>query len=75
VTATTTSSGLRFGHSSTSWKAYQIYFPKETEAPQYLFGVNRNRQFTAQFFSATVLRYPILTQWAVYQVESNPDAS
>jgi hypothetical protein len=46
VTAATTSSGLRFGCSSTSSKAYQIYFPKDPELPPYLFGVNRNPQFT-----------------------------
>jgi hypothetical protein len=75
VTAAMTSSELRFGHWSTSWKAYQIYFPKDPESPPYLFGVNRNCQFTTESFSATVLRHPILAQWAVYQVESNSDAS
>jgi hypothetical protein len=73
--ATTTSSGLCFGRSSTSWKAYQIYFPKDPESPPYLFGVNRNRRFTTESFSAMVLRHPILAQRAVYQVESNSDAS
>jgi hypothetical protein len=75
VTAAMTSSGLHFGCSSTFWKAYQIYFPRESESPPYLFGVNRNRWFTTESFSATVLRHPILAQWAVYQVESNSDAS
>jgi hypothetical protein len=52
VTATTTSSKLHFGRSSTSWKAYQIYFPMDLESPTYLFGVNRNRRFTTESFSA-----------------------
>jgi hypothetical protein len=42
VMAATTSSRLRFGQSSTFWKAYQIYLPTDLESPQYLFGVNRN---------------------------------
>jgi hypothetical protein len=53
-----------------SWKAYQIYFPTDPESPSYLFGVNRNPQFTTVSFSAMVLRHPILAQRAVYQVES-----
>jgi hypothetical protein len=51
VMTTMTSSGLHFGCSSTSWKAYQIYFPKHLELPQYLFGVNHNHQFTTVIFS------------------------
>jgi hypothetical protein len=43
VMAATTSSELHFGHSSTSWKAYQIKFPTDPKSPPYLFGVNRNR--------------------------------
>jgi hypothetical protein len=70
-----TSSRLRFGHLSTSWKAYQIYFPTDLESPPYLFGVNCNPRFTTESFSATVLRHPILAQRAVYQVESKSDAS
>jgi hypothetical protein len=75
VTAATTSSGLRFGRSSTFSKAYQIYFPMDLESPQYLFGVNRNPRFITESFSATVLRHPNLAQRAVYQVESKSDAS
>jgi hypothetical protein len=75
VTAATTLSGLRFGRSSTFWKAYQIYFLMDPESPQYLFGVNRNPRFTTESFSATVLRHPNLAQRAVYQVESKTDAS
>jgi hypothetical protein len=52
VMAATTSSGLRFGRSSTSWKAYQIYFPMDPKSPSYLFGVNRNRRFTTESFSS-----------------------
>jgi hypothetical protein len=62
VTAATTSSGLHFGHSSTSLKAYPIYFPKDLESASYLIGVNRNHRFTTESFSATVLRHPILAQ-------------
>jgi hypothetical protein len=68
VMAATTSYGLHFGRSSTSWKAYQIYFPMDPESPPYLFVVNRNSRFTTESFSATVLRHPILVQRAVYQV-------
>jgi hypothetical protein len=75
VMAAMTSSGLRFGWSSISWKAYQIYFPTDSESPPYLFGVNRNSRFTIESFSATVLRHPNLAQRAVYQVESKSDAS
>jgi hypothetical protein len=56
-------------------EAYQIYFPKDLESPQYLFGVNRNPRFTTESFSATVLRHPNLAQRAVYQFESKTDAS
>jgi hypothetical protein len=75
VLAATTSFGLHFGRSSTSWKAYQINFPIDPESPPYLFGVNRNPRFTTESFSAMVLRHPILAQRAVYQVESKSDAS
>jgi hypothetical protein len=64
VMAATTSSGFRFGRSSTSWKAYQIYFPHDLESPLYLFRVNRNRRFTIESFSAMVLRHPILASGA-----------
>jgi hypothetical protein len=69
--ATTTPSRLHFGRSSTSWKAYQIYFPTDLELPPYLFGVNRSCQFSTEFFSAMVLYHPILAQWVMYQIESN----
>ena len=36
--------GLELGHSSTSWKAYQVYFQMDPASPPYLFGVSRNRQ-------------------------------
>jgi hypothetical protein len=75
VTAATTSSEPRFGWSSTSWKAYQIYFPTDLESTRYLFGVNRNPRFTTESFLATVLRHTNLAQRAVYQVESKSDAS
>jgi hypothetical protein len=52
VTPATTYSRLHFGRSSTSWKAYQIYFPMDPESPPYLFGVNRNRRFTTKSFLA-----------------------
>jgi hypothetical protein len=65
VTVATTSYGLRFGYSSNSWKAYQIYFPRDPESPPYLFGDNRNRLFTTESFSAAELRHPILAQWSV----------
>jgi hypothetical protein len=51
VMAATTSSGLRFGRSSTSWKVYQIYFPTDPESPLYLFRVNRILRFTTESFS------------------------
>ena len=50
--AATTSSGLRLGRSNTLWKAYQIYFPTDPESPPYLLGVNRNRRFPTESFSA-----------------------
>ena len=46
VTAATISSEHRFGRSSTSWKAYQVYFPTDPESSPYLFGVNHNHHFT-----------------------------
>jgi hypothetical protein len=46
---------------STSWKAYQIYFPTDPESPPYLFGVNRNRRLQSPF-QPMVLRPPILAQ-------------
>jgi hypothetical protein len=48
---------------------------KGPESSPYLFEVKRNRRFTTESFSATVLRHPIFVQWAVYQVESNSDVS
>jgi hypothetical protein len=75
VMAAMTSSGLRFGCSSTLWKSYQIYFPTDLESPPYMFGVNRNHQFTTESFSAHGAASPYFGQWVVYQVESNSDAS
>jgi hypothetical protein len=47
----------------------------DLESSLYLFGVNRNPQFTKESFSATVLRHSNLAQRAVYQVESKSDVS
>ena len=44
--------GLRLGRSSTSWKAYQVYFPMDPTSHPYLFGVSYNCLFYADMFSA-----------------------
>ena len=48
---------LGLGRSSTSWKAYQVYFPTDPTSHPYLFGVDHNRLFYAGMFSAQQLFY------------------
>ena len=66
VTDATASSELRLGRSSTSWKAYEVYFPMDLISRPYLFGVGRNHRFTTETFFC-----PELARWAVYQVGPN----
>ena len=51
VTDATTSYGLRFGRSSTSWKTYEIYFQKDPASCPYLLGVGCSHRFTTETFS------------------------
>ena len=51
VTDATTSYGLHFGRSSTSWKAYEIYFQKDPASCPYLLGVSCSHRFTTETFS------------------------
>jgi hypothetical protein len=51
VRVTTASSGLRFGRSSTWWKAYQVYFQMGLESLSYLHRGGRNRRFESDCFS------------------------
>ena len=44
--------GLGLDRSSTSWKAYQVYFPTDPTSHPHLFGVDHNHLFYADMFSA-----------------------
>ena len=44
--------GLGLGHSSTSWKAYKVYFPMDPTSHPYLFGVGHIRLLSTEMFSA-----------------------
>ena len=44
--------GLGLDRSSTSWKAYQVYFPTDPTSHPHLFGVDQKRLFYADMFSA-----------------------
>jgi hypothetical protein len=44
--------GLGLGRSSTSWKAYEVFFQMDQASYPYLFGVGRNPQINTEFFSA-----------------------
>jgi hypothetical protein len=68
VKVTTASSGLRFGRSSTRWKAYQVYFQMGPESLSYLHRGGRNRRFESDCFLSKVLCHLILAQRAVYRV-------
>ena len=43
--------GLGLGHSSTSWKAYEIYFQKDPASYTYILGVGCSHRFTTETFS------------------------
>ena len=51
VMDTTVAYGLGLDRSSTSWKAYQVYFPTDPTSRPYLFGVGHNRLFYTEMFS------------------------
>jgi hypothetical protein len=64
--AATTSYGLRLGHASTSWKAYQVYFQTDPASCPYLFGLGRNRRFNTETFSV----YSAALFWPMGRVSS-----
>jgi hypothetical protein len=63
-----TSYGLYFGRTSTSWKAYQVYFQTDPASYPSLFGLGRNRRFNTETFSVYGATLPYFGPWAVYRV-------
>jgi hypothetical protein len=78
VTVTTVTCGLELECSSTTWKAYQVYFHlcrnhSHICSEAAVIIVSLPRHFLP--FLPMVLRHPILAQWVMYQVGSIRDAS
>jgi hypothetical protein len=78
ATATTASYGLRLVCSSTSWKAYKVYFPTDPASYPYQDWVKSSHCFIVKsrdLFLPPVLCHCILGRWPMYQVGYVRDAS
>jgi hypothetical protein len=74
--AALTTYGLEFRRANTFWKAPEVYFHMHQTSSPYHVGAGRNHHFSADtFFCQWCCDTLILAHWAVYNVESNSDAS
>ena len=75
ATVTTASYEIQLGHSSTLWKAYQVYFPIDPTSPSYHLESAAIVVLQQRPFLSTGAATTIFGQWAMYHVSSIRDAS
>ena len=68
ATVTTASYEIQLGHSSTLWKAYQVYFPIDPTSPSYHLESAAIVVLQQRPFLSTGAATPIFGQWTMYHV-------